>query len=108
PFARVLRLDRLQIAALHEVLAAYVRTAELEEVPTLRMLALRAEEVGARAERVRSAVLERSGSHLRIEVIDGVSKTGGGSSPGGERPTRLLAIPWPEGAAHLERALRSG
>jgi L-seryl-tRNA(Ser) seleniumtransferase len=106
PLARVLRLDRLQIAALHHTLTAYVKGTALEEIPTLRMLALTPEEIGARAERVHAAVAERSGREIRI--VDGVSKTGGGSSPGGERPTRLLAIDCPEGAARLERALRSG
>ena len=42
-------------------------------------------------------------------VVDGVSRTGGGSSPTGERPTRLLAVDWPGGdAAALERRLRLG
>jgi L-seryl-tRNA(Ser) seleniumtransferase len=44
-----------------------------------------------------------------VRVVDGVSRTGGGSSPTGERPTRLLAI---EGvgddARALERRLRAG
>jgi len=38
-----------------------------------------------------------------------VSRTGGGSSPAGERPTRLLAVSSPAGdAAGLERRLRRG
>ncbi|NIM02398.1 MAG: L-seryl-tRNA(Sec) selenium transferase, partial [Acidobacteria bacterium] len=92
PLARVCRLDRLLIAALHATLAAYVRGRAFEDVPTLRMLALEADQIGKRAETVRRAVAAGAGAGARIEVIDGTSKTGGGSSPTGERPTRLLAV----------------
>jgi L-seryl-tRNA(Ser) seleniumtransferase len=109
PLARVCRLDRLLIGALRETLAAYVRDAAHEEIPTLRMLGLSAAEIGRRANRVRREVARRGGPSGRLEIIEGISKTGGGSSPMGERPTKLLAIRGPEGdAGHLEQALRSG
>ena len=45
----------------------------------------------------------------RVEIIDGVSRTGGGSSPSGERPTRLIALAGASGdAGRLERRLRAG
>jgi L-seryl-tRNA(Ser) seleniumtransferase len=106
PMARVCRLDRLRIAALHETLSAYVRGRAFDEVPTLRMLALEPDAIGARAQ----AVVERLGdaaAGVAITVEDGVSRTGGGSSPTGERATRLLAIDAGERDAHrIERALR--
>jgi L-seryl-tRNA(Ser) seleniumtransferase len=109
PLARVCRLDRLLICALRETLAAYVRDSAHEDVPTLRMLALSAAQIGRRAGRVRREVARRSGHGSRLRVIDGVSKTGGGSSPMGERPTRLLAVSDPNGdAGRLEQALRGG
>ena len=109
PLARVCRLDRLMIAALRETLTAYVRGRAFEDVPTLRMLAASAKEIGARAEKVRREVARQTGLGSRLHVVAGVSRTGGGSSPTGERPTRLLAIDWPDGdAAPLERRLRLG
>lgn len=109
PLARAVRVDRLRVAALRETLWAYVRDRAAAEVPTLRMLALRAEEIGARAERVRRYVAARTGLADRIAIVDGVSRTGGGSSPLGEIPTRLIEIRSPgEDAAPLERALREG
>jgi len=109
PLARVCRLDRLQLAALGETLAAHVRGTAFEELPTLRMLALAPETIGRRAEKVRRAVVARAGKRATIEITDGVSRTGGGSSPTGERPTRLLAIATPgQDAALLERRLRDG
>jgi L-seryl-tRNA(Ser) seleniumtransferase len=108
PFARILRLDRLQIAALHETLAAYVRGRAFEEVPTLRMLSLSAEEIGARAESVAHEAARRA-PDLRWRIEDGVSRPGGGSSPVGEIPTKLLAVEVARGGiAALERRLRAG
>ncbi len=109
PLARIVRLDRLLIAALHETLAAYVRGSELEEVPTLRMLAAPAREIGSRAERVLRAVRRAAGTRRTMRVVDGISRSGGGSSPVGERPTRLLAVDGRDGdELRLERELRRG
>jgi L-seryl-tRNA(Ser) seleniumtransferase len=109
PLARVTRLDRLLLAALHETLAAYVAGRAFDEVPTLRMLALDASEIGRRAERLRRTTGRLVGRRDLLEIVDGVSRTGGGSSPTGERPTRLLAVRSPRGdAAGLERRLREG
>jgi L-seryl-tRNA(Ser) seleniumtransferase len=108
PLARVCRLDRLRLGALHRTLAAYVTGRAFEEVPTLRMLAIGAEEIGRRAEALLSEVLKRTGANDSIEIVDGVSRTGGGSSPSGERPTRLIAVSGPSGdAGRIERRLRA-
>jgi L-seryl-tRNA(Ser) seleniumtransferase len=109
PLARVCRLDRLRLGALHRTLAAYVRGRAFEEVPTLRMLAAGVEEIDRRASALRDEVTQRTGAGQLIEVVDGVSRTGGGSSPTGERPTRLVAITGPSGdAGPIERRLREG
>ncbi len=109
PLARVCRLDRLMTAALHATLASYVRGRAFDEIPTLRMLALEAAEIGRRARRVKATVAAGIGTGAQITIIDGVSKTGGGSSPTGERPTRLLAVSAPAGdAGRIEQRLRGG
>jgi L-seryl-tRNA(Ser) seleniumtransferase len=97
------------IAALQRTLSAYVRGRAMEEVPTLRMLALSPQAIGRRAEKVRKEVARRTKARARLSIEDGVSRTGGGSSPMGERPTRLLVVRGRSGdAAPLERALRLG
>ncbi len=107
PLARVCRLDRLMVAALHQTLSSYVRGRAFEEVPTLRMLAETADSIGRRASALMRAVAAATGRKQLMEVIDGVSRPGGGSSPRGERPTRLLAVSHPAGdAAPLARRLR--
>ncbi|HEX4823492.1 MAG TPA: L-seryl-tRNA(Sec) selenium transferase [Candidatus Polarisedimenticolaceae bacterium] len=101
PLARALRLDRLQIAALHATLVAYVTGRAEEEVPTLRMMALDAGAIRSRAEAI--------GQRLTASwsLVPGVSRPGGGSSPVGEIPTVLLAIEHAS-PAKLEAALRRG
>jgi len=109
PLARVCRLDRLRLGALHRTLASYVTGRAFEEVPTLRMLAAEAGEIDRRARALRDEVARRVGSGAVLEIVDGVSRTGGGSSPTGERPTRLLAVAGPAGdAGAIERRLRAG
>jgi L-seryl-tRNA(Ser) seleniumtransferase len=110
PLARAIRLDRLQVAALRETLVSYVKGRAREEVPTLRMIGAEAEEIGRRAERLRRGLARlAAAAGVDLSVVDGVSRTGGGSSPLGERPTRLLAVADPKGdAGRIERALRTG
>ena len=104
PLARVVRLDRLQIAALHETLAAYVSGRAMEEVPTLRMLAIPAEVIARRAEAIAKAI-----PNLRWSLEPGVSRPGGGSSPVGEIATTLLVIEDASGdAGKIEARLRTG
>ncbi len=108
PMARVLRLDRLQIAALRETLAAYVTGRAAQEVPTLRMLSMPLAEVGRRAEAV-AAEACRLAPGLLSKLEAGVSRPGGGSSPTGEVATTLLLIEDPSGdAGRLEVRLRRG
>jgi len=89
---------------------AYVRGTAFDEVPTLRMIAATETAIGRRANRARREIERRTGTRGLAEVVAGVSRTGGGSSPTGERPTRLLAIKGPDGgdAGSLERRLREG
>ena len=108
PMARVLRLDRLQIAALRETLAAYVTGRAAEEIPTLRMLKMPLAEVGRRAEAV-AVEASRLAPGLAWKLEVGVSRPGGGSSPTGEIATTLLLIEVPSGdAGRLEVRLRRG
>jgi L-seryl-tRNA(Ser) seleniumtransferase len=108
PMARVLRLDRLQIAALRETLASYVTGRARAEVPTIRMLCLTSGEIARRAEAVARAAAELTPS-LVWRLTPGVSRPGGGSSPVGELPTTLLVVENPSGdAGPFEAKLRGG
>jgi L-seryl-tRNA(Ser) seleniumtransferase len=91
PLMRALRVDKLTYAALEATLQAYA-AERWDEVPVLRMLRLTAAEIGRRAERL-AAGLRDAG--LRATVIDGNSTVGGGSAPGSEIPTKLVALEMP-------------
>jgi L-seryl-tRNA(Ser) seleniumtransferase len=107
PLARVCRLDRLLIAAMARTLSAYVRGRQFEEVPTLRMLKLSKAAIARRAGALRKKVASLTGMGRMLSLVDGASRTGGGSSPMGERPTKLLAVKLKKGdAAPIERRLR--
>jgi L-seryl-tRNA(Ser) seleniumtransferase len=107
PLARVCRLDRLLVSALGRTLAAYVTGRAFDEVPTLRMLSISAATIGRRARTLARQVSDRTGEGSRLSVVQGESRTGGGTSPAGERPTFLIAITSPDGdAGNLERRLR--
>ena len=89
PLMRALRVDKLTYAALEATLVEHVTGRAAETVPVLRMAALDADAVGARAERM-AAALRPAG--WIAAVVDGSSAVGGGSAPGAALPTRLLAI----------------
>lgn len=107
PLFRALRVDKLTTAALEATLAAYLRGA-LDEVPALRMIRLPLEEIDRRAQ----VLVERLGRELgknaaEIELRDGSSVIGGGSTPAQSLPTRLVAIRSPHRSpAELEARLR--
>jgi len=90
PMARALRVDKLIYAALEATLSAYMRGRGVEEIPILRMLALPAEAIRARA----LALVERLGrvGSLEIDVQPGASFVGGGAAPDAEIPTWVIAL----------------
>jgi L-seryl-tRNA(Ser) seleniumtransferase len=89
PLMRALRVDKLTYAALEATLGEYAAGRARESVPVARMLAMTRDEIAGRARAV-GAALRQAG--YEINEVDGASAVGGGSAPGRELPTRLLAI----------------
>lgn len=104
PLCRAFRVDKLTLAALEATLALY-RDPDtvLDTVPTLRMLAMPAEAVRQRGERLVEALTEAG---IAADVVPGVSTVGGGAFPGAELATHLVAIDGPADSLHA--ALRAG
>ena len=90
PLMRALRVDKMTYAALEATLADYAAGRAATTIPVQRMLTMTADEVLARAETLASAVCSLPG--WRAEVVAGISAIGGGSAPGVELPTWLVAI----------------
>jgi L-seryl-tRNA(Ser) seleniumtransferase len=104
PLMRALRADKLTHAALEATLIEYAAGRANATVPVQQMLHMTAEEIRTRAATLAAALV---GADLRAEVIAGSSAVGGGSAPGVDLPTWLIALE-KEGlsASALEEQLR--
>jgi L-seryl-tRNA(Ser) seleniumtransferase len=83
------RVDKVTYAALEATLLEHLAGRAAESVPVLQMATLSASDIAARAERL-AAQLGSAG--WRTETIPGESTIGGGSAPGTELPTTLVAL----------------
>ena len=90
PLMRALRVDKMTYAALEATLVEYAAGRAATTVPVQRMLTMTADEIRARAESLASAIGGMTG--WRAELLAGASTVGGGSAPGIELPTWLVAI----------------
>ena len=90
PLMRALRVDKLTYAALEATLAEYAAGRAATTVPVQRMLALTKDSVGVRAAALADALNGLPG--WTAHIVDGVSAIGGGSAPGVDLPTALVAV----------------
>jgi len=90
PLMRALRVDKMTYAALEATLAEYAAGRAADTIPVRRMLTMTAGEIRIRAEALARHVAQLPG--WRAEIVAGVSAVGGGSAPGVELPTWLVAI----------------
>jgi L-seryl-tRNA(Ser) seleniumtransferase len=100
PLARALRVDKMTLAALEVTLRERLLGVPS---PVARMLAVTQDELRRRAGWLMVRLAERG---ITSERLDGASAAGGGSLPGQELPTVLLALEGP--ASRLVTALRLG
>jgi L-seryl-tRNA(Ser) seleniumtransferase len=96
PLYRALRLDKLITQALETTLR-HLLFERWDEIPALRMIGTSSEEIRARAERFRQRL-------PALEILEGRSVAGGGSTPDQSLPTWLLFVPG--NAVVMERAMR--
>ena len=83
PLARVLRLDKMTLAALEATLRLYLNPEEaMQQIPTLRMLTESADNVKVRAEALSHAIRKHvSARQAHLEVVPETGRAGGGSLP---------------------------
>jgi L-seryl-tRNA(Ser) seleniumtransferase len=107
PLFRALRVDKLTTAALTATLGAYLRGA-MDEIPALRMIRMNIQEIKRRAENfLRELTPELPLGEVELEITDGSSLAGGGSTPTQSLPTKLIRITSARySAAQLEQRLR--
>jgi len=107
PLFRALRVDKLTTAALSATLGAYLRGA-LDEIPALRMIRMSVQQIKRRTENfLRELTPELPLGEVELEIVDGSSLAGGGSTPTQSLPTKLIHIASARySAAQLEQRLR--
>ncbi|MBR0404961.1 MAG: L-seryl-tRNA(Sec) selenium transferase [Eggerthellaceae bacterium] len=94
PLARVLRLDKMTLAALEATLRIYLDPDQaLQRIPTVRMLVEDPECVRKRACALHDAIQTRIGSgKATLEVIPEISRAGGGALPMRDIGTHALQM----------------
>ena len=104
PLCRAFRPGKLTLAALEATLALYRRPERaVEQIPALRMLAARLEDLGDRARSLAARLVARG---IDAQPVEATSKVGGGAYPGVELRTVAVAVSGPSPAAAVARRLR--
>ncbi|UYZ20050.1 L-seryl-tRNA(Sec) selenium transferase [Mesobacillus jeotgali] len=106
--ARVVRVDKMTLAALEGTLMDYLRGEQgLFNIPTLRDLLVPADELKGRSKRFAQEINSFEGE-LKAVVTEGTSQVGGGTMPDVQLPTYLVSVSHPEvSAEHIARKLRT-
>lgn len=88
--ARVLRVDKMTIAALEATLQDFLHTPK--EIPVIRDLTITSEELKQRATQLYRALQEEIGMQCSLEITETMSTVGGGTMPGVEIPSYGVCI----------------
>ena len=105
PLRRAVRIDKVAVAALQEVLRAYLFASPLDELPAVAMLCEDPKRLRDRAQRVADALSERVPARWAPRVADDEAAVGGGSLSGAPVQSAAVVIACRE-AVQLARALR--
>ncbi len=93
PLKRALRVDKITISALFEVLGLYLDPDRLQEtLPTIRHLARSFEDVNQLVVDMLPAFQSALGSQTQVTAIDTLSQVGSGSLPLDQLPSKAIAI----------------
>jgi len=93
PMKRALRLDKLTLTALDAVLRLYLHPERLhEELPALRLLTRKAEDIAAQAARVMPRIAAALSDNWRVEITACKSQIGSGALPVDVMPSSGLAM----------------
>jgi L-seryl-tRNA(Ser) seleniumtransferase len=82
PLSRALRIDKMTLAALEETLRQYREPESLlDDIPTMRMIALPADKIEHRANAVAKALSRHLAGVLDVSIVRSRAQIGGGSLP---------------------------
>lgn len=106
--ARVVRVDKMTLAALEGTLMDYLRGAKgRNNIPTIRDLIVPIEEIKVRTDAFVKKINE-VGGELKAELLKSTSQVGGGTMPEVELPTFIAALTHNEfSSEHIAKWLRT-
>jgi L-seryl-tRNA(Ser) seleniumtransferase len=110
PLTRALRVDKMTLAVLEATLRLYRDERQaLDEIPTLRMIAMPLATVEERAQQLAALIREADPQHhLQVQVQQSSSQVGGGALPTQDLPTYAVALSSSTMSAHkIEARLRN-
>jgi len=109
PMTRAMRIDKLTLAGFEATLMEYIDEEKaIENIPTLRMLLQKPEEIKERAKKIAKR-LKREIKDADIKVMEDFSRAGGGALPEMDLPTYVVSIkPYNLSVNELEERLRKG
>ena len=108
PLTRALRIDKLTLAALEMTLRDYRDPDKaVDAIPTLKMITTPAAQILEKCERLIDLLIAINDGRMQTDIIDGVSRTGGGSFPLLDIPTKCVTVKIDGlSAAGIENTLR--
>jgi L-seryl-tRNA(Ser) seleniumtransferase len=106
--ARVLRVDKMTLAALEGTLADYLKGQKgIEQIPTIQNLLLSHDKINSRSQQFIEKLKNSTDNYL-IKLLEGTSQVGGGTMPDVELPTYLVSLSHKTlSAEQLARKLRT-
>lgn len=106
PLKRALRADKMTLAALEATLRLYLHPERLaSDLPTLRLLTRRADDIRAQAERLCEPLSQRYGEEFSVTVMACVSQIGSGSLPVDRLPSAAITFTPQDGRGSRLEAL---
>lgn len=93
PLSRILRCDKLTIAAISSVLKLYLNPdTAVEHVPILKIMALKEDELIKRANELKKILINLIGEKAKVDTLDVFDEVGGGSLPGATLKGKAVSI----------------
>ncbi len=93
PLARILRLDKLHLAALEATLVEYLAPdSGLQRIPLYRMISCPVDELRKIAELIKKQLSDEVDGIWQLEIVETMATVGGGSLPGESIPSVGMAI----------------
>ena len=103
PLFRTLRVGKITLALLQEVLLCYLKNQEVNQIPIWKMISYPLEKIAERSQYICQELLKEN---IFVFTEEGETAIGGGALPGQTLPTRLIFIKPPIPVEEFSKYLR--